>query len=244
MKLLRRHKSVLFALGIYWPFIFWLTHIPMPAIAGQSGLSDKTMHIMAYFLLTFLIWFAISPYEKVRWSKIKCWLVVLAVLLYGVMDEYLQSKVGRTADPADLFADFFGVMLGLGMLSIFGFWSALLTVSSIFIFVLSDISRLMTLPQYAFYVTAFHFTAYTAFTLIWIQWLERFSRVTHGMASWPLVSLSLPLGLLLVVKAAAPLWDRPFNIFHFAIAVFGIAAAVLVSWVLLKFSRRSRDSYE
>ena len=67
MQLLRRHKSVLIALGIYWPVIFWLTHIPVPDIARQSGMSDKTMHVLAYFVLTFLIWFTISPYEKVQW---------------------------------------------------------------------------------------------------------------------------------------------------------------------------------
>jgi hypothetical protein len=45
MKLLRRHKAVLLVLGIYWPVIFWLTHIPVPDVARQSGMSDKTMHV-------------------------------------------------------------------------------------------------------------------------------------------------------------------------------------------------------
>ena len=240
MKLLRRHKSVLLALGIYWPFIFWLTHIPVPVIARQSGMSDKSMHVMAYFVLTFLAWFAVSPYEKVRWNRVKHWLVVLAVLAYGAADELLQAKVGRSADIHDFAADCLGVVFALGVLSIFSFWSALLIVSAVFIFVLSDVSRLMTLPQYAFYTMAFHFTAYTAFTLIWIQWLERFSRFAVGKAGWAMISLALPAGLLLAVKAAAPLWDRPFNIYNFSIAVFGIAAAVLVSWGLFKFSRRAR----
>jgi hypothetical protein len=238
MKLLRRHRSVLLALGIYWPFIFWLTHIPVPALARQSGMSDKTMHVMAYFVLTFLVWFAVSPYEKVRWNRAKHWFVVLAVILYGAMDELLQAKVGRSADIHDFAANCFGVVLALGVLSIFEFWLALLTVSAVFIFVLSDVSRLMTLSQYAVYATAFHFTAYTAFTLIWIQWLERFSRFACGKAGWLAVSLAAPAGLLLAVKAAAPIWDRPFNVFDFAIAGFGICAAILVSWAVFKFSRR------
>jgi len=238
MKLLRRHKSVLLALGIYWPFIFWLTHIPVPALARQSGMSDKAMHVMAYFVLTFLVWFAVSPYEKVRWDRIKHWFVVLAVIVYGALDEILQGRVGRSADIHDFIADCLGVLLALGVLSVFEFWLSLLTVSAVFIFVLSDVSRLMTLPQYAAYATAFHFTAYTTFTLIWIQWLERFSRFTCGKAGWLVISLLVPAGLLLAVKAAAPLWDRPFNGFDFAIAVFGISAAVLVSWGLFKVSRK------
>jgi len=238
MKLLRRHKSVLLALGIYWPFLFWLTHSPVRAMARQSGISDKIMHVMAYFVLTFLVWFAVSPYEKVRWNRAKHWFVVFAVIAYGALDEFLQGKVGRSADIHDFIADGFGVLLALGVLSIFEFWLALLTVSAVFIFVLSDVSRLMTLAQYAPYATAFHFTAYTAFTLIWIQWLGRFTRVRPASVRWLAVSLAAPAGLLLGVKAAAPFWDRPFNGFDFVIAVFGICAAIAVSWGLFKLSRR------
>lgn len=244
MKLLRRHKSVLLALGIYWPFIFWLTHIPVPALARQSGMSDKTMHVMAYFVLTFLVWFAVSPYEKVRWNRAKHGFVVLAVIAYGALDEFLQGKVGRSADIHDFIADCFGVLLALGVLSIFEFWLALLTVSAVFIFVLSDVSRLMGLPQYAMYATAFHFTAYTAFTLIWIQWMERFTRIRPASARWLAVSLAAPAGLLLAVKGAAPLWDRPFNGFDFAIAVVGICAAIGVSWAVFKLSRRTSGPQE
>lgn len=244
MKLLRRHKSVLLALGIYWPFIFWLTHIPVPALARQSGMSDKTMHVMAYFVLTFLVWFAVSPYEKVRWNRAKHGFVVLAVIVYAALDELLQSRVGRSAEIYDFAANCLGVVLALGVLSIFEFWLALLTVSAVFIFVLSDVSRLMTLPQYAVYATAFHFTAYTAFTLIWIQWLQRFSRFTCGSVCWLGMSLAAPAGLLLAVKAAAPLWDRPFNGVDFAMAVLGIVAAVLGSWGLFKFSRKTPGPQE
>lgn len=237
MKLSRRHKLVLLALGIYWPFLFWLTHIPVPAVARHSGMSDKTMHVMAYFVLTSLVWFAISPYEKVNWTRVKPWCVILAVVLYGAFDEWLQVHVGRTADVQDFLANLFGVVLSLGLLSIFGFWSSLLTASSAFIFILSNMTRLMTLPQYAFYAAAVHFTAYTAFTLIWIQWLGRFTAFVSGSGRWLAVSLTAPAGLLLAVKAAAPLFDRPFDGFNTAIAMLGIIAAAGVSWGLFRVSR-------
>ena len=238
MKLLRRHKSVLLALGIYWPFLFWLTHIPVPVVARQSGMNDKAMHVMAYFVLTFLIWFAINPYEKVNWSKAKAWCVILALVLYGIADETVQAYVGRSADVRDFIADLFGVVLALGLLSVFEFWSSLLILSSVFIFVLSNMTRLMILPQYTSYATAFHFTAYTAFTLIWIQWLERFTRTPPCSGRWLTVSLAFPAGLLLTVKAAAPLFDRSFDGYNTAIAAVGIIAAVGVSWGLFRISRK------
>jgi hypothetical protein len=243
-KLLRRHISVLIALGIYWPFLFWLTHIPVPAVARQSGMSDKSMHVMAYFLLTFLIWFAISPYQKVQWNKAKPWCVILAVILYGVIDEVIQAKVGRSGDVMDFMADLFGVVLALGLLSILGFWGSLLTVSAVFIFVLSDISRLMTLAQYANYATVFHFTAYSAFALIWVQWLQRFSTIIPGKAVWLTVSFFVPMGLLAGVKLAALALGRPFDVLNSGVAVFGITAAVMVSWVVSEFSRKSQNRQE
>lgn len=240
MKLLRRHKSVLLALGIYWPFLFWLTHIPVPSIARQSGMSDKTMHVLAYFVLTFLVWFAISPYKKVNWHTMKVWIVLGIISLYALIDETIQGleRVGRSADIIDFVSDLFGVVLALGMLSFLGFWGSLLSVSSVFIFVLSDISRLMTLPQYASYAIAFHFTAYTAFTLIWIQWLEQFGRFAPGKAAWLAISAITPVGLLALVVLAAPIWDRPLNAFHIGIAAVGIMTAIIVSWVVIRVLRQ------
>ncbi len=237
MKLLRRHKTVLLVLGIYWPLIFWLTHIPVPQVARQSGMSDKTMHVLAYFALTFLVWFAVSPYHKVRWSKLKPWLVLIGILCYGAIDEYLQGRVGRLMDGMDLAANLFGAVLALGLLSILGFWSALLAASAVFIFVISNMSNLLSLyPEYHLNV-AFHFTAYTAFTLIWIQYLDRHnnlptSRVFRMIASW-----ILPILLLFIVKAAAPFFNRPFCWPDVATGLFGISSAVLASWAIFRFSR-------
>lgn len=238
MRLLRRHKFVLIALGIYWPVIFWLTHIPIPQIARQSGMSDKTMHLIAYFVLAFLVWFTVSPYEKVRWHRKKPWIVLAVILAYAALDEILQGRMGRSMDMLDFVADLFGIFLALGLLSLLSFWSALLTASAVFIFVVSNRSHLLMLyPQYHLNI-AFHFTAYTAFTLIWIQHLERYSSVKPASTVWLLYVLPVPAGLLLLVKAAAPLLDRSVGWIEVAAAVFGIAAAILVSYLTLRLSRK------
>ena len=241
MQLLRRHKSILIALGIYWPFIFWLTHIPVPDIARQSGMSDKTMHVMAYFALTFLIWFAINPYEKVKWNRKKVWILLAIVIWYGAMDEYLQGRVGRSADVLDFIADLFGVVLGLGILSIFGFWSALLTASAVFVFVISNKSHLLMLyPQYHLN-TAFHLTAYMAFALIWIQHAERYSSIRFGSLSWLAYSISVPVALLVVIMGTAPLWDHPIWWVDVATALFGIVSAVLITAATVYWTRRKKS---
>ncbi|MHC4927416.1 MAG: VanZ family protein [Planctomycetota bacterium] len=241
MKLLRRHKSILIALGIYWPVIFWLTHIPVPDIARQSGMSDKTMHVIAYFVLTFLIWFAISPYEKVNWKRKKVWILLAVVVWYGALDEYLQGRVGRSADVMDFVADLFGMVLALGILSIFGFWSSLLTASAAFVFVISNKSDLLLLyPQYHLN-TAFHLTAYTAFTLIWIQHAERFNPIRIGSAKWALYALSMPVGLLVLIMGISPLFGRTVWWPDVATALFGIASAILVSWGVFTFSHKQQN---
>lgn len=241
MQLLRRHKSVLIALGIYWPVIFTLTHIPVPDIARQSGMSDKTMHLMAYFALTFLIWFAISPYQKVQWSRKKVWILMAVVVCYGAIDEYLQGRVGRSADVHDFVADVLGLVLALGILSLFGFWSALLTASAVFVFVISNFSSLLTLyPQYHLN-TAFHLTAYTAFALIWIQHAERYNPIRIGTTRWVMYAMAVPLGLLVLIKGTAPLFDRMVWWPDVATGLFGIASAILISWLVFRVSRKTQN---
>ena len=120
-KLLRRHKYILLALGVYWPLVFTLTHIRVQDIAGRSGMSDKTMHSTAYFALTFLLWCAVSPYRRVRWNDRKVWLVAAAVAVYGAMDEYLQGFVGRSVEMQDFIANMCGMALAVGVLGVFEF---------------------------------------------------------------------------------------------------------------------------
>jgi hypothetical protein len=239
MQLLRRHKYILMSLGIYWPELFVLTHIPVPQIASQSGMSDKTMHVLAYLALVFFVWLAISPYEKVKWNQAKVWLILAAAVCYGAFDEWLQSKVGRQMEFLDLIGDIKGALLALGILTFLNFWPAIIVVSSIFIFSLSNQSNLLSLYSQYYLDTAFHLTAYTTLTLLWIQHLDRWPKCRRNHPCWPLLALTLPVGLLAIVKLAG-LYYYHKNIWwvDIATAVFGIAAAVLVSWVVFRFGKK------
>ncbi len=237
MTLLRRHRYILLSLGIYWPALFVLTHTPVLAIAGQSGMSDKTMHGLAYLVLAFFVWLAISPYQKIQWNQKKVWLVIAAIACYGVADEWLQSLVGRQMELKDFLGDLLGMAITLAILSILSFWPALLAVSTIFIFCISNLSGLLLLYPQFYLNTAFHLTAYTTLALLWIQHLDRYKPRGRTSTLWPIWAVSLPLGLLAAVKIAGLYWDKPFWWVDAATAVFGICAAVLVSWLVFRFGK-------
>ncbi len=230
MPLLRRHKYSITLLSIYWPAIFILTHIPVPMLARQSGMSDKTMHFLAYMALVFFLWLAISPYQKVNWKKAKAWIILAVIVWYGVFDEWLQGKVGRNADVMDIAADLSGGVAGLVVLSIFSFWPAALVVAAIFIFACSNLSRIIMLPHINAW---FHFAGYAAFTLIWIQYMYRYVRLTAEKLTqprWILSALAVPIALLLVVKLAGiPMGKKVWPMDCFT-ALTAIGAATITSY--------------
>lgn len=242
MTLLRRHKTILIALGIYWPAIFLLTHIPVPAIARQSGMSDKTMHLVAYFVLTFLAWYAISPYEKVNWCRPKVWGLIGTLCAYGAIDEFLQglSFIGRSSDLIDFGANVLGILLALGILSVAGFWASLLTVSAVCVFVVSNMSRLLLLYPELRLNTVFQFGAYTVFTLIWIQWMERQRGVTIQNRLWSVYALTGPLLLLVLVKGSGLLMHREIDRIDTFTSIFGVFSAVVLSFLLFKVTRNHK----
>jgi hypothetical protein len=232
MPLQRRHKYILWSLGIYWPALFLLTHIPVPEIAGQSGMSDKMMHLLAYLILVTFVWLAISPYEKVRWNRAKVWLVLAVIVWYGATDEWLQGRVGRQPELLDFVNDLAGALIGLGILTMLSFWPAMLTLSAIFIFVIADRSLLLNLYPQWHLNTAFHLTAYATLALLWIQSLDQRFEFRQKLRIWPLVAIALPLGLLTAVKLIG--WyqyHKPIWWVDIATAVFGIAVTVLVCYL-------------
>ena len=230
MPLLRRHKYSIILLSIYWPAIFILTHIPVPTLARQSGMSDKTMHVLAYMALVFFLWLTISPYQKVDWKKAKAWVILIIIVWYGIFDEWLQGRVGRNADIMDMAADVSGAVAGLAILSIFSFWPASLIVTAIFIFAGSNLSRIIMLPHIN---TWFHFAGYAAFTLIWIQYMYHYVKLTAEKLTqprWILSAMAAPVALLLVVKLAGIPLDKKIWLMDCFTALTAIGTATITSY--------------
>ncbi|NLK41141.1 MAG: VanZ family protein [Planctomycetes bacterium] len=231
MRFLRRHKYILIALTVYWPLVFVLTHIPVPDIARKSGLGDKLMHTLAYFMLTFLVWCAVSPYQRVQWRRAKMWWVIGAMAVYGAIDESLQGFVGRSPAVSDYLANLLGIALAMGLLSVFEFWSALLITAMACVFVISNLSNLPLLYPQFHLNTVFHFTAYAGLTLIWIQHLERYLPLRCNRAMWLAVALSLPVAMLAVVSISGPWFGKTIWWTDVVTAAVGIVGAVLSSWL-------------
>ena len=229
MPLLRRHKYMLMALLVYWPGLFVLTHIPIPDLARQSGMSDKVMHALAYLALVFVWWFSISPYKKVSWQKTKVWLTLGVMVWYSAFDEWLQGRIGRSVDVADFFADLGGVLIGLVILSIFDFWPSCLIISAVFVFSVTNLSSIDMLAELPWLNIGFHFFGYAGFTLIWIQYMQRYIRLMR--VKWFTAALGAPAVLLGGVKLCSIGLGKDVSFIDSGIALVAITAAVVVSWL-------------
>ncbi len=239
MLLSRRHKYILMCLLVYWPGLFILTHIPVPQLARDSGMSDKTMHILAYLVLVFFFWHTVSPYMRVNWKKTRVWLILGAMVWYGAIDEYLQGRIGRNADVKDFLADLAGTVLGLVILTLLPFWPGALTISGIFIFSATNLSKIAALYPQMHVNIAFHFFTYAGFTLLWIQNLHRYFRLNMRSLKWFTAALSVPMGLLLGVKLSSPLFDKEVWAVDYFTAVVAIAGGTVISWAIT-FLRRDK----
>ncbi len=125
----------------YWITLVILTHMPIPEIVYRARVSDKWLHFLAYLNLVFLLWFSVSPDRKASWRNRAAWLIFLAAVAYGGLDELSQPYMGRTCDVWDFVADAEGILAGLVIFAFLTFWPALLAVWAITIFGLTTLQR-------------------------------------------------------------------------------------------------------
>jgi len=237
MFLFRRRKVTIISLLFYWPGIFILSHIPIPQVVYDARVSDKSIHFLAYLVLTFLLWFAISPSPKVNWRTTSCWLILILVVWYGVIDELLQGVVGRSCDGRDLLADFAGMLAGLILFSFLSFWPALLAVTAIVIFGLTNLARANLAELVPVTNAMFHFFAYGFFTGVWIRYMQFFPGIKTFKSKWVITTLIVPIVFLLAVKLSSVILGRYFGILDVILSVAGVALAVAASYFTALFRR-------
>jgi len=192
MVLSRRQKLTIISLLVYWPGVFILAHIPIPQLVYKAQVSDKSLHFLAYLVLVFLLWFAISPDKKVNWRKATVWWVLFVVVWYGVVDELLQGYVGRNCDVTDFFADLAGTLAGLILFSFFTFWPVLLVVMGTTIFALTNLTRANLAELLPITNAMFHLFAYGFFTMLWLQYIHLFLPMKAPKPKWMIAALALP----------------------------------------------------
>jgi len=234
MTVTRRWKLAIVALVVYWPTLFILAHIPIPGKVRDAGVSDKVLHFLAYLILVFLFWIVLNPNRKVCWRKAAAWLVLLAMLVYGIMDELLQGYWGRSCDVMDLVADLAGVFAGLILLTFFTVRPAAVIICGATIFGMTNVARVKLADYVPVANAIFHLFSYAVFTLLWINCMVprgRFDSLKPRWERWPAprwiaAALALPTVMLLVTKGYSIALGKEFPVQDIILAVAGIAAVV------------------
>jgi len=238
MTLSLRQKITTALLVIYWPTLFILAHIPIPQFVRQAHVSDKILHFLAYLILVFLLWLTISPDKKVSWRRAAVWLVLLVMIGYGVVDEWLQRYVGRNCDVKDFAANLAGILTGLILLSFFTFWPAALLVAGTTIFGLTNISRVNLAKMLPITNAMFHLFGYAIFTLLWLQFVHLYLTPKPPKPKWLITALALPTGFLLAVKLFSIILGKTFGLRDVILAVAGIVAIVGAIYLTTLLRRR------
>jgi VanZ family protein len=239
MTLSRRQKLTIISLLVYWPGIFILAHIPIPQLVYKAQVSDKSLHFLAYLVLAFLFWFAISPDKKVHWRKAAVWWVLLVVVWYGVVDEVLQGYVGRSCDVMDFFANLVGTLAGLILFSFFTFWPVSLVVMGTTIFTLANLTRANLAELLPITNAIFHLFAYAFFTMLWIQYIHLFLPTKAPKLKWVMTALATPTGLLLITKLFSIIFGKNFGVQDVIISIVGITAVITTIFLITLFRRKS-----
>lgn len=236
--MLRRHRYALIGLLLYWPAIFIATHIPINDLVRMARLSDKALHFCGYLVLAFFISAVINPYKKVNWFNIKPWMILFVITIYAAADEYLQQFVNRTPDFMDFTANMSGALAAMLILTFLSFWPALLVLTAIYIFALTNLSTSELVFSRIFINAGFHFLAYAFLTLVWIQHIDRYIQIQRKSIPWVNVAAAVPLAFLLFVKLISPLMGKQVWLVDVSTAITGILLAVAVSWITCFINRR------
>ena len=208
----------------YWIVISILAFMQVPGVVYQAHVSDKWIHFLAYLILVFLLWFSVRPDSKVVWHSWATWLVFAVIVAYGGAVELVQPYFGRTKDLDDFLANAAGVFVGLIMFAFLAFWQALPAVSAITIFGLTNLAKANLSKLIPITDAVFHFFAYGGFALAWVRFTTLYLlRTTNSRRL--LLTLSVPVGLLLIVKVSSLLLGRHFAMTDLMFAFLGIAGA-------------------
>ena len=244
MTLSHQQKISACVLALYWPALFVLAHIPIPHVVQEADVSDKSLHFLAYLILTFLIWSVVSGDQKVNWRRASPWLVLFVILVYGILDEWLQSYVaGRSCDVRDFFMDLAGALAGLILSSFLTFWPAALFVAAIFIFGITNVARANVADLLPVTSALFYLFAYAVFTMLWLQCMEyylprlRLQRIT---IKWVILALAVPAVLLLIAKLFSVILGRAFTVRDMLISAAGIGVVVVAVCLVPLFRRTTR----
>ena len=121
----RGRGSVLAATGLcfYWPAIFIISHIPKAHVPKGITVSGATVHLIAYFVLTLLVFASAGLAGSISLRSKKTWLFVGIIAVYAMLDEYVQSFIqGRHGGWEDWADDISACLFCVGLLRLLGWF--------------------------------------------------------------------------------------------------------------------------
>ncbi len=108
----RLRPLILGGTAAFWLLMLVLTHLPEIPKEYDSGLGDKSEHLIGYMVLSVGLGLSLSAWKgPLGWRRLA--LVVGMVAVYGALDETTQPLFGRNCDLHDWFADLQGCMIGV-----------------------------------------------------------------------------------------------------------------------------------
>ncbi|MEX0610512.1 MAG: VanZ family protein [Pirellulales bacterium] len=96
----------------YWAALFVATHLPRVTLSLPGENTDKLIHFAAFAILAVFAALAWQLSAGRLTARHLCWIWVL-IAIYGALDEWTQSAVGRNASASDWAADAGGAAIGL-----------------------------------------------------------------------------------------------------------------------------------
>ena len=239
---LSQKKISVIALVLYWPMLLVFAHIPVPESVRSAHVSDKSLHFLAYLVLTFLLWFSIKPQEKVKWRKITVWLLLFGLTAYGAIDEVVQSFVGRSCDAMDIAANFSGTFFGLLVLTFLTFLPAALLISGIVIFAVANIARTNLALIFPVAYVVFHFFAYAVFTVFWLLNMNLLFRKKQAKFQWLILAAGIPICFLLIVRISSFFLGREIDAEDIIVPVAAVITVVIAGYLRISFLDRTQQS--
>jgi VanZ family protein len=237
MNISLRSKAALIILTVYWAVIFTLTHIPIKHfsfLVMKVNISDKIFHFLAYFILIILLWAALRPLKKVNWHESHVWWILLVIVWYGILDEWLQMYAGRGCSVYDFLADISGAITALILLSIFSFWPVMIIITAMTIFAVKNLTVVDLAVLFPRISILFHLFAYAFFSSIWSRYIHQALPQNMSQSKRLILFISVPVTLLLVTESPVAILGKTLQIRDIIISVLSIAIVSLFYMFVLK----------
>ncbi|MCE5341006.1 MAG: VanZ family protein [Planctomycetaceae bacterium] len=226
MKLSKEKKFFTAVLLFYWVGLIVATHIPVPMWVRGMGVSDKTMHVAAYIVLTLLLWLAFWFDIKANWRKFQPWLILVVIFLHGVADELTQHFIaGRSTDPADLCADMLGAAAAMVIITFFTGYNAVMALTVIGPVFLPAIVKAGITKHNSPLESVLYIFVYAIVAVAWMCYLELILKIKLKKFKRFLLYMVLPTASLSFVIIYALLTNKPIS----AYSIGGSVAIILMT---------------